>query len=820
MEAWGRGTDGQADAALEGAPFGTRLRAYRLAAGLSQDELAERAGLSRRGIVDLERGARRAPYPGTVRRLAEALKLSEPQRLALVRTARADPGAGAAAGSRPSHNLPGQLSTFIGRERELSELRDRLTISRLLTLSGPGGIGKTRLALRLAAELHEQYAAGCWLADLAPLADGSLLPHTLATSLGLTEEPVRSVLEVVVEHLKRRAALVVLDNCEHLRSACAQLVVMLLQTCPGVTILATSREPLHVPGECIWLVPPLGVPDRADEMELEALQRTEAIQLFTERAVAAGRQFVLTRSNAAAVAEICQRLDGIPLAIELAAARTRLLTAEEIAGHLDHRFELLTEPVGFARQHTLRALCEWSHNLLDSPEQLVFRRLAVFAGGWTLEAAEAVCGDSALDHHEILDLVCRLVDKSMIQAQPRGDRTRYMLLETLRQFGTERLVQAGEESTVRDRHLLWYVQLAEDVESKLRGPGASLGLDRLAAEHDNLRAALRWSSRRAALIETGLRLAGALGWYWWVRGHPVEGRAWLEELLACAESMGHAPSGVELAVARAQAALALLHLRRNDSRAARPLIERTIGFARSAANVPLEALSLLYLGQTEFMDGHLERAQAHLEAGLRLAEQGTGLPRPYQFLSWLGQVADAANRLEAAEAHLERQLELAREQADIFFEDTALLHLGELALRRGDLGLARARLEDALVRHAEVAPGGVPGILGGLAEVALREGHFARGLRLAGATQGLIDTRGFAMDRWRWERIGPHMETARQALSQVVANVVLEQGRAMTLEQARAYALAAEVAGLDDVADERLEAVASTEPSESGAFSR
>jgi len=658
------------------------------------------------------------------------------------------------------------------------------------------------------------------LTDLAPLADGALLPHTLAAALGRTEEPTRPVLDVVTAYLRERTALVVLDNCEHVRAACAELAVRLLQACPHITILATSREALHVPGERVWLVPPLGLPDRDVEMEPQALRRIDAIQLFSDRAAAAFREFELTPSNAPAVVEICQRLDGIPLAIELAAARARVMTAQEIAAHLIDRFELLTSPPSFARHSALRASCEWSYDLLEPTEKLLFRRLAVFAGGWTLAGSESVCADHSVGDNQILDLISRLVDKSMVHGNQRGGQTRYTLLETLRQFGAEKLAQDGDETNLRDRHLLWCAQLADDVELEVRGPGASQALDRLAAEHDNMRAALQWSSRRSAMLEAGLKLASALAWYWWVRGHPVEGRAWLEELLARSESRDRAQPDLARAVARAQSALALLHLQRNDARAARPLVERTIGYARSVSDVQLQALSLLYLGQTEFMENCLERAQAHLEQGLSLAEQGNTIPRPYQFLSWLGQVADAGNRLEAAQVHLERQLALAREHGDVFFEDTALLHLGELALRQGDLKLARARLEEGLHRHAEVAPGGVPRILAGLAEVAFREHQFERGLRLAGATQGLTNTRGYAMDTWRWKRIVTHVETARQLLPAAIATAALEEGRAMTLEQAQAFALAAEATSLDDLAEDGLpETIFSSPPGSSVAFS-
>ena len=759
--------------------FGALLRAYRLAACRSQDELADRANLSKRAISDLERGERRAPYPTTVRRLAEALDLTEEERTALISAGRERPG-----------NLPAEVASFVGRGRELIDLQRMLGEVRLLTLTGPGGVGKTRLALRLSARSRDDYADGVWLADLAPLRDPKLLPHTVSAALGRPEEPGRPVLESIEAFLRHRSVLLLLDNCEHVLPASANLVARLLQSCPRLTVMATSREALHVLGERVWLVPPLRLPEPSETADLEDLARHEAIQLFAERAAAVSREFVLGPGNAEAVVDICRCLDGMPLAIELAAARTSVLTVEEISARLDDRFHLLTGAPGGAGQHTLRGVCEWSHELLSGPEQVLFRHLAVFAGGWTLEGAEAVCADGPADRPAVLQLLTRLVDRSMVQVKQGGGQTRYRLLETLRQFALAKLRDRDEEGEFRDRQLAWCVQLAERVEAGVRGPRVNQGLDQLAAEHDNLRAALAWGSGRPTTLEVSLRLAGALAWYWWVREHSWEGIRWLKELLALADADNTEPSGgLASARVRALTALGYLHVRRSDFATARPLLARSLAGARVLADAPLQASALLYLGQVELGDGHLDRARGYLEEGLRLSAEGPRAPRAYQFLSWLGQVASAMGRLEDAEALHERQLQLAREHDDPFFQAVALSHLGRGAIRRGDPTLARAYLEESLLTMAAIASGDVPGVLSTFAELAVLEGRFARAVRVWTAAEALLASRGAALATSSRRRIEQQVETARRALSADVAAAAWADGQAMSVDQAVAYAL-------------------------------
>jgi predicted ATPase/class 3 adenylate cyclase len=388
------------------------------------------------------------------------------------------------------NNLPIQLTSFIGREREIREVQELLKQTRLLTLTGSGGCGKTRLALQVAADLLEDYPDGVWFIDLSVLTDPLLVPSTVAATLGIHEESGQPTLTTLAEALKSRMLLLILDNCEHVVGACAHLAETLLRTCTAIRILATSREALGIAGEATWRVPSLSLPQSHELNQADSLARItqyEAVRLFIERAEAASSDFRVTSHNIGAIVQICQRLDGIPLAIELAAARVTVLSVEQIAARLDDRFRLLTggSRTALPRQQTLRAMMDWSYELLNDRERMLFRRLSVFAGGFTLEAVEAVCADEQIPPEEILDLVTNLVSKSLVVFEERDGEARYRLLETV---------------------------------------------------HDNLRAALEWSSSDA---EVGLRLAGALWFFWYLRGYVSEGREWLRQFLA---RTGQAPS--------------------------------------------------------------------------------------------------------------------------------------------------------------------------------------------------------------------------------------------------------------------------------------
>ena len=432
-----------------------------------------------------------------------------------------------------SHNLPAQLTSFVGREREMPEIASLLDATRLLTLTGAGGSGKTRLGLEVAGRLTEDFRDGVWLADLARLADPNLVPQAIAAALGVRDEGLRPLLDQLSDYCQPREMLLLLDNCEHLIDACAAVAHRLLSAAPDLKILATSREPMGIGGEITFVVPTLAVPDPGSLPPLDALMRFDAIRLFTERARIARPDFALTEANGAAVAEICRRLDGMPLAIELAASRVRLLPVEEIRARLADRFELLTggSRIALPRHQTLRATIEWSYALLTEPERGLLRRLAVFAGGWTLQAAEVVCGvhDDAAQPH-VLDLMARLADKSLVIPEWRGRAGRYGMLETLRQFALEQLEQCGEAADTRRRHAAYFVALAEEAEEALMGSEQRAWQARLDDEHNNIQVAFDWlasaeaRSVQARPEEAALRMAGALWRYWEVRGHVAEGR--------------------------------------------------------------------------------------------------------------------------------------------------------------------------------------------------------------------------------------------------------------------------------------------------------
>ncbi len=469
----------------------------------------------------------------------------------------------------PPQSLPLQLTSFIGREREISEVQQKLAASRLVTLTGPGGCGKTRLALEVAARLYAARAFEHGLAwvELAALSDPALLPQAAARVLEVAESLDRPWMETLSAYLQPRHLLLILDNCEHLRSACAELAGKLLLTAPGLKILATSREPLAVPGETAWLTPSLSLPSpqelaRPPAELLTYLPQFDAIRLFLERAVSVRSTFALTTRSAAAVAQVCRRLDGIPLAIELAAARVNVLTAEQIAARLEDSFALLTDgsrSTLMPRHQTLRAALDWSHNLLSEAERRLFRRLAVFAGGFALEAAEAICSGDGLIRAEVLEVLSRLVGKSLVMADIEGGtEARYRLLEAIRQYASWMLGGSGEEALLHRRHRDWFLALAEQADAQWYGPNQIAWSDRLETEHDNLRAALEWSKLEALGSEVeaplgagegaaktkpvgaqaGLRLGAALRLFWDMRGYLQEGRERMVELLALPGASG------------------------------------------------------------------------------------------------------------------------------------------------------------------------------------------------------------------------------------------------------------------------------------------
>src|SRR5215204_1497259 len=474
---------------------------------------------------------------------------------------------------RPPNNLPLELSSFVGREKELAEVKRLLGETRLLTLTGSGGCGKTRLALAAATDLLEEFEEGVWMVELAPLADPSLVAQAVGSTLGVREQPGRSLTEMLSGYLGSKKVLLVLDNCEHLIEACAELAEALLRFCPGLRVLATSREALGITGEVAWPVPSLSLPDLRRMPDIGSLPEYESARLFVERAVAVRPDFVLTEQNASAVAQVCYRLDGIPLAIELAAARTKVLSVEEVADRLDDCFRLLSAGgrTAMPRQHTLHATMDWSHELLSEEERSLFRRLSVFAGGFSLEAVESVCIGEDVERDEVLGLLSHLVDKSLVAVWEKDGETRYRLLETVRQYGRDKLSESGEEGQLRERHAGYYLALAAQAEPELKGAGQVEWLKRFEREHDNLRAAISWSLERRN-HQDAAQLGWALWLFWWIRGHFAEGRRLMEEAISVNGSAAMPAS------ARAQGLFVAgtMACGQGDHSSAEPLLEESV----------------------------------------------------------------------------------------------------------------------------------------------------------------------------------------------------------------------------------------------------
>ncbi len=611
------------------------------------------------------------------------------------------------------NNLPQQLTSFIGREEEMAEVKRLLSTTRLLTLTGAGGCGKTRLALQASADLLEEYPDGVWFVDLAPLFEPTLLAQAIATVLGVREEPGHPLGDTLTAYLGPKKLLLVLDNCEHLVSACAQLCDSLLRACANLRILATSREVLGIGGETTWRLPSLASPDPEHLPSLERLTQYEAVRLFIDRAIAALPTFITTNQNAPALAQVCHRLDGIPLAIELAAARVKVLSVEQINARLEDRFRLLTggSRTALPRQQTLRAAVDWGYELLSEKEQKLWQRLSVFAGGWTLEAAEAVCAGEGMEQAEVLDLLAQLVDKSLVAVeQGGGEAARYRLLATLRQYGRERLTESGAGENVRRKHAQFFLAFAEKADEKLTGPEQAIWLDRWDAEHDNIRAALEWTL--VSDPEIALLLVGTMVDYWDSRGYIGEGREWLAAALALPASAARTASR-----ANALQGAGWLAGRQGDYAPARSQLEESIEIRRAVGNRAGLMFSLNALGSVAVMQGDTVAARAALEEALTIGRELGNKAAIAASLLFLGAAAFGRAESDAARALFQESLLIQREIGNKQGVATCLNQLAAVTAYEGNYALARSQVEEALTIEREL--GNKPGI-------ALCVGHLGR----------------------------------------------------------------------------------------------
>lgn len=572
--------------------------------------------------------------------------------------------------ARPN-NLPQQLSSFIGREKEISEIRKLAAKERMITLLGPGGTGKTRLALQSAAELIDEFSNGVWFCDLAPLSDPQLVCQSINQVLGLNNEGSQSSEEILIEYLREKDLLLIFDNCEHLVEECSAVSELVLSGASGVKVIATSRESLRCSGEAVYRVSTMAHPSPEENLAAEELAKYESARLFIERALTVNRNFRINDSNAKALSQICAQLDGIPLAIELAAARTKLLSVHEIHSRLSNIFGLLTggKRTALPRQKTLRAMIDWSHDLLSENEKVLWRRLAVFSGGWFLEDAENVCSDELIDGSEILDLCESLGEKSVI-AHP--DHTgKFSMLETIRQYGLEKLDQAGESESVRSRHLKHYLAFCETGMNKFFGPALQSWVDSLEAAYPNVQSALKWSWENK-LFEEGNRLAVSLGKFWEIRGHVHEGKQWMDKLLS--ESGNLAP---ELKAASLKLS-GILHNIMGEHLKSIHLLEESLSLYRSAGNMVGTSQALNILGLVETDVSRLDDAYRHLSEGLELKRQAGAPIGICSSLNSLGLLVKLKGNYELAKEYFTEALSIAENEEDEIYIGILYNNLAEL----------------------------------------------------------------------------------------------------------------------------------------------
>ncbi|SNS37961.1 Predicted ATPase [Geodermatophilus pulveris] len=768
--------------------FSARLRRLRHTAGLTQEELAHSAGLSTNAVSQLERGLRRHPYPHTLGALADALDLDGAERAAFVaRPASLDRSPGSGAPSTSPEVLPGGDTPLIGRDDEVTSLVSRLTggsAGRLLTLTGPGGVGKSRLARDLAACARGAFADGVVFVPLASLTDPSLVVPTIVRAVGLREEAQTPPGELLSEYLRDKSLLLVLDNCEHLLAA-APRIAELLSVCPTLRILATSRSRLGVRGERACPVEPLAVPEAGAPHHLARISNAPAVRLFMARVQDADPEFALTPDNAEEIAEISRRLSGLPLALEVAAARVSFLGSTQLLTRLDGVLGLCGARDLPERQRTLRATLDWSHDLLSRAEQVLFHRLAVFAGGFDLEAAEAVSAGGELTSDVVLASLENLWEQALVRtaAAPGPAGMRYGMLEPVRQYALERLADSGEEDQVRARHADWCLTLAQRVEPELSGSDQSRWLDVLDAEHGNLRAALAETLRRTD-DDAGLRLAVALRRFWYVRGHLQEGRRWLQEALTACSSAAPPLRGAALS------ALGHLAVKQGDFTAAQSSYTQALELATAPPSTRATAAATGGLAVVALWTGAHERATRLSRQSIALCRE-TGDPSGLATaLNVAGLVEIQRGRHRDAAVLLEEGLAVSRAAGDEGLTAAHLNKLGWCHLEGEHLDQAARSFGDALTRFARLGEQWLAAdCLDGLARVMLARGRPTRAARLWGAADAqctVIGATTLPLDPSVYERL---TSRARAEIGEDAFAAAWAQGAALSPDRVLGEAL-------------------------------
>jgi predicted ATPase/DNA-binding XRE family transcriptional regulator len=812
--------------------FGRWLRQKRRALDLTQKSLANQVGCAEITVRRMEADAYK-PSKELALALFEKLGIPELERDQWVHFARGvaefpRKNSVSPAGNQRT-NLPLSLTSFIGREKEQTEITKLLENNRLVTLTGVGGIGKTRLSIQVASRLLNDFPDGIWLVEFASLSDPTLVQQVVGKALGLIDQGNRPPLNILTDFLRAKRVLIIFDNCEHLIQACAELADALLRACPGLKILGTSREALDIDGGVVYLVPSLTIPD-ALHTTLDDLPNYEAAQLFLERAQSAMAGFRLTKENAAAIVHVCQHLDGIPLALELAAAYVKLLRVKEIAARLDDRFRLLTSSsrTALPRHQTLQAMVDWSHDLLTETERVLLWRLSVFAGGWTLEAAERACTDKTeIRASDILGLLTSLVNKSLVIVErEQGEETRYSMLETIHQYAHEKLWTAEERDSMRQRHLAYFLDLAERGNEQINGPDQIEWMDRLEKEVDNFRTALDLCVSKQH-TEYGLRLLGALSWTWGWRGHFSEIESWFDKFRVLPEAKKY-PSlyarllnqigneqelrgnvqyalsllkesqeiWLKLGTKGEQGLAQVLSIMGNvalyndeDTRTAQSLFERSFELYQKHADEQGMAWLTFQFGSLAYVQGRYAEAERHFMKSLVKFQELGDKSRIAYVLSGLGEMARITDDYERAGKFWGQNLEIFRELRVRLAFAWPFLSLGWVSLHTGDFERASTLFVESLKLSNE--SGNKMNIalsLTGLAGFLGMTGKPEKASQLFGAVEFLFESIG-RFEPADQKDFDHYVSIVRGQLEKSAFEKAWTEGRTMALEQAIEYAL-------------------------------
>ena len=825
--------------ALAEVSFGEWLKRRRRGLGWTQQQFAAQIHCSTVMLKKIEAEERR-PSAQIVEQLAEVFNIPPNEQTAFLRFARGDWKSAPTLQSEeapwrisipvPRSNLPVPLTSFIGREKQVEEIIQLLNKNRLVTLTGIGGIGKTRLAIHVAKNLTKSYKDGVWWVELAPVIDSQLVPQAIAQVLGVRESPSQPLTESLKSFLAEKQLVLILDNCEHIITAGAQLADNLLARCANLRILTTSRETLGITGEIIYRVPSLSLPKSQRVTLTDLLIEYEGIRLFVERASAVDSDFELTEQNTAAVLQICRRLDGISLALELAAARVKLLSVENIAERLNDRFNLLTDGsrTALPRHQTLQATIDWSYDLLPESEQILFRRLAIFVGGFTLEAAEIVGAADGIKKSQVIDLLGQLVNKSLITVAPHSENvnTRYGMLETIREYARKKLNQSSELERLRQRQRDFFIALAEQTEPKLRGAEQFAWLDRLEDDYDNLRAA--WDCAIEDDAKLAFRLVSALLDFWIIRGNRNEGREWLARLLEQTNQWGktserahvlgmagllaHFQQDLEMAqrllvealdIAQISAdkneiAFALLWLGRTalqqrEDRTAQSLIEECLTIYQELQDQRGIAIAMYMLGGLATNQGHYAQAEERAMKSLTIFQELGDKFWVGYVLNGLGEDCRLQDDYARAGRFYERSLENLRELRGRFALAHPLCNLAWASLHQDDIHRAKALFEESLNLHKEDGNwNAITIILAGFAGILGMSGKPEQAAQLFGAVEASLEAIGMhgrMLQLSDQKEFNHYAVVVRGQLDKAVFEKAWAEGRAMTMEQAIEFAL-------------------------------